>query len=257
CGAIITQTGGHGDVAHSLPIDWAKQRGICRIADGVDECRKAAREQLREGADFLKLCSTGGVMSEKDLPTSSQYTVEEIRAIVEEAHHVGARAASHAQGTQGIKNALLAGIDTIEHGIYLDNETIEMMIRQNTYLIPTLAIIETVANKGPKAGVPETHVKKARSLLEAQLQSFERAWQAGIKIGLGTDYLSDPMTPMGENAIELEWYVKAGRSPMEAIVSATRINSEALGLDDRLGTLEVGKFADSIVVKGDPLSDIT
>ena len=256
CRAIITQTGGHGDVAHSLPIEWAKERGICRMADGADECRKAAREQLREGADFLKLCSTGGVMSEKDLPTSSQYTVEEIRAIVEEAHNAGVKAATHAHGTQGIKNALLAGIDTIEHGIFLDDETIEMMIKQNTYLVPTLAIVDAIARKGPKAGVPEIHVRKAHTLLEGHLKSFEAACKAGVKVGLGTDYLSDPMTPMGENAVELELYVKFGRSPMEAIVSATMINSEVLGLDDKIGTLEVGKFADLIIVKGDPLKDI-
>ena len=226
------------------------------MADGVDECRKAAREQLREGADFLKLCSTGGVMSEKDLPDSSQYTVEEISAIVEEAHHAGVRAATHAHGTQGIKNALLAGIDTVEHGIYLDDETIEMMIKQNTYLIPTLAIVDAIARKGPKANVPEIHVNKAYGLLEGHLKSFEAACKAGVNIGLGTDYLSDPMTPMGENAVELELYVKAGRSPMEAIVSATKINSEALGLSDKLGTLEEGKIADLIIVKGDPLKNI-
>ena len=122
CGAIITQTGGHGDTSHSLPIEWVNQRGVGRIADGADECRKAAREQLRAGADFIKLCSTGGVLSEKDLPTSCQYTIDEISAMVEEAHNVGAKVASHAQGTRGIKNALLAGVDTIEHGFYLDDE---------------------------------------------------------------------------------------------------------------------------------------
>ena len=257
CRAIITQTGGHGDVAHSLPIDWVKQRGICRVADGVDECRKATREQLREGADFIKLCSTGGIMSEKDSPTSSQFTVEEIRAMVDEAHSAGVKTSSHAQGTTGIRNALLAGVDTIEHGIYLDDDCIEMMIKQNNYLIPTLAVVEAIANKGLMAGVPEIHVNKAKNVLGARLQSFERAWRAGVKIGLGTDYLSDPMTPMGENAIELELYVKAGRSPMEAIVCATKVNSEALGLADKLGTLEVNKLADLIIVNGNPLKDIS
>jgi len=256
CGAIITQTGGHGD-SHFVPVDWAMARGIGRIADGVDECRKAAREQLREGADFVKLCSSGGVMSEKDLPTSCEFSLEEIRAIVEEAHHVGRKAASHAQGTQGIKNALIAGVDTIEHGYYLDDETIGMMIKQKTYLIPTLAIIQAIVSKGPKAGVPEVHVNKARKVQEPHLQSFHRAWKAGIKIGLGTDYLSDPMSPMGENAIELDLYVETGWSPMETIVSATKINSEAVGLNDKIGTLEVGKLADLIVVNGDPLQNIS
>ena len=257
CRAIITQTGGHGDVAHSLPIDWAKQRGICRVADGVDDCRKAAREQLREGADFLKLCSTGGVMSERDSPTTSQFTIEEIRAIVEEARSAGVKTSSHAQGSTGIKNALMAGVDTIEHGIYLNDECIEMMIKQNNSLIPTLAVVEAIANKGSMAGIPEIHVNKAKNVLGARLNSFERAWRAGVRIGLGTDYLSDPMTPMGDNAIELELYVKAGRSPMEAIVSATKVNSEVLGLADELGTLEVGKLADLIIVNGNPLQDIS
>ncbi len=196
-------------------------------------------------------------MSEKDLPTSSQFTLEEIRAMVEEAHNVGARAASHAQGTKGIKEALVAGIDSIEHGFYLDDEAIEMMVKQNTYLIPTLAIVEAIITKGPEAGVPAVNVNKACGVQEVQLKSFDKAWHAGVKIGCGTDYLSDPMSPMGENAVELELYVKAGRSPMDAIVSATRINSEVLGIDDRLGTLEAGKLADVIVVEGDPLRDIT
>ncbi len=258
CGLMITQTGGHGDVAHFLPVEWLHHRGIARIADGVDECRKAAREQLREGADFLKLSSTGGVMSEKDLPTSSQYTIEEIRAIVDEARHVGVKTASHAQGTQGIKNALFAGVDTIEHGFYLDDEAIEMMVKQNAFLTPTLAIVEAIVTKGARAGVPEVSLNKARSVQESQHRSFEKACKAGVRIACGTDYLSDPfMGPMGDNAIELELMVKAGRSPMDVIVSATKINAEALGLEHRIGTLEPGKWADLIIVKGDPLKNIS
>jgi imidazolonepropionase-like amidohydrolase len=258
CGAMITQTGGHGDVTHFLPIEWITNRGLGRVADGADECRKAAREQLREGADFIKLSSTGGVMSEKDLPTSSQYSFAEVKAIVEEAHNVGAKAASHAQGTAGIKNALKAGVDTIEHGFYLDDEAIEMMIKQGSFFTPTLSIVEAIITKGAKAGVPEGSLRKAKSVQEAQYRSFEKARKAGVKILSGTDYLSDPlMGPMGENAIELELMVKAGCSPMEAIVSATKTNAEGLGLGDQLGTIEAGKLADVIVVKGDPLIDIS
>jgi imidazolonepropionase-like amidohydrolase len=257
CGAIITQTGGHGEFVHYLPVDWINQRGIGRVADGVDECRKAAREQLRAGADFIKFCSTGGVMSEKDKPVSPQYSVDEIRAMVEEAHNVRAKAASHAQGTEGIKNALQADIDTIEHGFYLDDEAIEMMVKQEVHFVPTLAIVEAIVSKGAEAGVPEVSLNKARRVQEVHLKSFEKACQAGVKICSGTDYLSDPMGPMGENVVELELQVKAGRSPMDVIVSATKINSEALGLSDRLGTLEAGKLADLIVVDGDPLGDIS
>lgn len=257
CGAIICQTGGHGDLAHFLPIDWVKQRGIGRFADGVEECRKAAREQLREGADFLKLCSSGGVLSEKDLPTSCQYTVEEISAVVEEAHNAGVKTASHAHANRGIRNALLAGVDTIEHGFYLDDEIIETMFKQGTLYIPTLTIMDVIATKGPEAGVPAFAVNKAKEHYEAHLKSFERACQTDVKIGCGTDYNGSPITPMGDNAIELELQVKAGRAPMDVIVSATKFNAEALGLGDNLGTIESGKLADLIVVNGDPLSDIT
>jgi len=196
-------------------------------------------------------------MSERSSPTSTQFTVEEIRAIVEEAQSAGVKTASHSQGTEGIKNALLGGVDTIEHGIYLDDEAIEMMIKQNTYLIPTFAIVEAIINGGTEFGVPEFSLNKARKVMEAHINSISKAWQAGVKIGLGTDYMSDPMSPMGKNAIELDIYVKAGRSPMDAIVSATKINSEALGIDGRLGTLEPDKLADVLVVNGDPLKDIS
>jgi imidazolonepropionase-like amidohydrolase len=256
CGHILTQTGGHGDVAHFLPQHWTDQRNLGRVCDGPEECRKAAREQFRAGADFIKLCSSGGVMSEKDLPTSTQFTVDEIRAMAEEAHAVGAKIASHAQATRGIKNALLAGVDTIEHGIFLDDETIEMMLKQGTYLIPTLAIVEALVTKGAEHGIPQVNLDKARFVQEAHLRSFERAVGAGVKIGLGADYLSDPLSPMGHNADELLLNVKAGRRPMDVLVSATRTNAEALGISDKVGTLEPGRLADLLVVQGDPLADI-
>ena len=258
CGAMITQTGGHGDTVHSLPIDWIQPpRGYGRIADGADECRKAAREQLREGADFIKVCTTGGVTSERDLPTSSQFTIQEIRAIVEEAHNVGVMVSSHAQGTQGIKNALLAGVDTIEHGYYLDDETIEMILERNAYLVPTLSIAEVTLKEGHRANIPETIIKKAQSVHEAQLRSFNMASEAGVNLCCGTDFLGHPICPMGENALEMELQVKAGRSPMDAIISCTAVNAQALNLYDKLGTLEPGKLADLIIVDGDPLQDIS
>jgi imidazolonepropionase-like amidohydrolase len=256
-GLAICQTAGHADW-HFVPPQWGERAMIGRVADGVAEVRKAAREQLREGADFLKIMTTGGVMSEKDLPTSSQFSMEEIRAFVEEARNAGVRTTTHAQGTQGIKNALLAGIDSIEHGFYLDDECIEMMLTQGAFLVPTFAVLESIITKGPDVGVMETSVRKARSVQEAQAMAFRRAYDAGVKCGLGTDYLSDPLSPMGGNAVELEMYVrKAGLSPMEAIVCATKNNAELLGLEDQLGTLEAGKLADLIVVDGDPLQDIS
>jgi len=197
-------------------------------------------------------------MSEKDEPTASQFSMEEIRAFVEEASNAGVKTATHAQGTQGIKNALLAGIDSIEHGFYLDDECIELMLAQGTYLVPTFAVAEVIVSKGLEVGVMESSVRKARRVQEAQIRAFKKAYQAGVKCGLGTDYLSDPLSPMGGNAVELEMYVKkAGLSPMEAIVCATRNNAGLLGLGDQLGTLEAGKLADAIVVDGDPLQDVT
>jgi len=258
-GRAITQTGGHGDIIHSLPLDFATDRmGLGRIADGVAEIRKAAREQLRAGADFLKTLTTGGVMSERDVSTSSQYSLEEIRAFVEEAENVGVRTASHAQGTQGIKNALMGGIKVIEHGVYLDDECIDLMVKGNHYLVPTLAIVEAIVVHGPKVGVLPHSIHKAKIAQEAHLESFKRAYKAGVVCGCGTDYLTDPMSPMGRNAIELEMYVKrAGLTPKETIVCATKNNADVLDMADKIGTLEPGKWADVIVVEGDPLQDIT
>jgi imidazolonepropionase-like amidohydrolase len=258
-GRAITQTGGHADAIHSLPIEFVTPRmGIGRIADGVAEVRKAAREQLRDGADFLKIITTGGVMSERDVSTSSQYSLEEIRAFVEEAENVGVRTSSHAQGTRGIKNALIGGVKVIEHGFWLDDECIDLMVKKNHFLVPTLAIVDTIVVNGAKIGVLPHSIHKAKIAQEAHLASFKRAYEAGVLCGLGTDYLTDPMSPMGENAVELEMYVKrVGLTPMQTIVCATKNNAEVLDMSNRIGTLEAGKLADVIVVDGDPLLDIT
>jgi imidazolonepropionase-like amidohydrolase len=257
-GRAISQTGGHSDVLHSLPVEANERLGIGRIADGVAEVRKAAREQLRDGADFLKIMTTGGVMSERDVSTSCQFSLEEIRAVVEEAANVGCRTASHAQGTNGVKNALIGGIKVIEHGMYLDQECLDLMVKNNHYLVPTLAIVDTIVVNGEKVGVLPSSIHKAKIAQEAHIESFKKAYKAGILCGLGTDYLSDPMSPFGQNAIELEIYVnKVGLSSMETIVCATKNNAEVLDLADKIGTLETGKQADLIIIDGDPLADIS
>jgi imidazolonepropionase-like amidohydrolase len=256
-GRAITQTGGHADVLHSLPIESADRMGIGRVADGVSEVRKAAREQIRAGADFLKTMTTGGVMSERDVSASCQFSIEEIKAFVEEAENVGFRTSTHAQGTRGIKNALIAGVQVIEHGFDLDDECLDIMIKNDHYLVPTLSIVQAIIEHGPKAGVLPHSIHKAQIAQEMHLKSFKRAYKAGVVCGLGTDYLTDPMSPMGENAVELEMYVnRAGLTPMETIVCATRNNAEVLDMTDQIGTLEPGKLADLIVVDGDPLQDI-
>jgi len=256
-GRVVTQTAGHGDW-HFTPVKWAERLQLGRLADGVSEVRKAAREQLREGADMLKIMTTGGVMSEKDKPTACQYSMDEIEAFVEEARNAGVRTGSHAQGTRGIKNAVRAGVDNIDHGIYLDDEAIALMVERGTTLVPTLAIVDAIVRNGRKAGVLETSVCKAENVQAAHIASFRKAYAAGVICGCGTDYLSDPMSPMGANADEILIYVNTiGLSPMEAIVCATRNNAIVLGLQDQIGTVEAGKQADLIVVDGDPLADVT
>jgi imidazolonepropionase-like amidohydrolase len=261
CGRGITITGGHLDEAHWLPIEWLTQYDIRgRVADGVAECRKAVREQLRDGADFIKICTSGGVMSERDKPTDTQHTLEEISAICEEAAAVGKKVASHAIGSNGIKNALLGGVKTIEHGAFLNEECINLMLEKEAYYIPTLSVVEALSTKGEKAGLPEHNRNKARKVYEAHSKSFINAWKAGVKIGLGCDYILSPMIyngVMGHHSHELELYVENGLTPMEAIVCATKNNAEALDLAKSVGTLEPGKLADFLIVNGDPLVDIT
>jgi imidazolonepropionase-like amidohydrolase len=196
-------------------------------------------------------------MSQRTSPDCTQFTVEEIRAIVEEAHTSGVKVASHAQGLQGIMNALRAGADCIEHGTVLDDKAIDLMLQQGTYLMPTLAIMDAICKKGPLAGLPQLHVDKAKRIRQIHRKSIEKAWRSGVKLGLGTDYLSDPMTPMGDNAIEMELYTQIGISPMEVIVAATKINSEIIGQSEKIGTLVKGKMADFIIVDGNPLKDIS
>ena len=257
-GRTITQTGGHGDVLHSLPVESVERMGLGRVADGVSEVRKAAREQIRAGADFLKIMTTGGVMSERDVSASCQFSIEEIKAFVEEAENVGFRTSTHAQGTRGIKNALVAGVKVIEHGFYLDDECLDIMIKNSHYLVPTLSIVQAIIEHGPKVGVLPRSIHKAEIAQGMHLESFKRAFKAGVICGLGTDYLTDPMSPMGKNAVELEMYVnRAGLTPMETIVCATKNNAEVLDMSDKIGTLEPGKLADLIVVDGDPLQDIS
>ncbi len=259
-GKVITQTGGHGDPTHNLPQSWVEERSICRVADGADDCRRAVREQIREGADMIKIMTTGGVLSDRDNPKFTQFCLEEIQAITEEAHARGYLVASHAQGTKGIKNALRGGVDTIEHGNGLDNEAITLMLDTGAFLIPTLAVFQALLDGGPHCGVKPRHLSKVEAIKEIHQKAFFTAWKAGVKIGLGTDYLLTPQvtgTVMGSHAKELALYVEAGLSPMDALVCATQNNAAALGLEKITGTLEPGKSADLLIVDGDPLGNIT
>ncbi len=255
---VMTMTGGHGDLymPAGLQLRWfpVYPGSPNTIADGVDEVRKATRRLLRDGADVIKMCTTGGVLSPSDQPEATQFTVEEIRVMVEEAHAHGKRTMSHAQGTQGVKNAVLAGVESIEHGIYLDDEVIEMMLERDTFLVPTLLAPVGILEQAEKTGtMPNWALDKTKRVLEVHKASAARAHQAGVRIAMGTD---SGVTPHGENLRELGLMVDIGMSPMEAIVASTKVAAECLALEDRIGTIEKGKLADVVLVQGDPLADI-
>ncbi len=242
-GRYITMTGGHG---HKTGIE----------ADGTDLVRKAAREMLKQGADVIKVMATGGVMTEGVQPGSAQFTREEMAAATEEAHKVGKKAAAHAQGTEGIKNAIMAGIDSIEHGIFLDEEAVTMMRKNNTYLVPTLSAPYWVIEGGPESGIAQFVIDKVQITIKNHFPSFRLAHEKGVKIAMGTD-AGTPLSRHGGNAKELELMVENGMSPQEAIFATTITSAELLGLSDCLGSIEVGKIADMVVFRNNPLDNIS
>jgi imidazolonepropionase-like amidohydrolase len=242
-GRMITMTGGHGFL-------------IGRECDGPDEVRKAAREQIKAGADVIKIMATGGVMTPGNEPGAPQLTLEEMQAAVEEAHKAGRKAAAHAQGSRGIRDALLAGIDSIEHGISLDDDMLELMLKHGVYLVPTLAAPHFIIEGGAAGGAPAFAVEKTKRILEHHCRSFERARTAGVKIAMGTD-AGTPFNRHDRTSVELELMVAFGMSPYEAIRAATASAADLLGIADRYGSLAEGKVADIIAVSGDPLKDIS
>lgn len=254
-GPVLGQTGGHVD-AHFVPLSWVREKNWYGfIVDGVDGCRQGAREILRQGADLLKICTTGGVMSQKDHPHHEQFTVDEIAAIVEEARRVGKFVASHAQSDAGIRNAVRCGVHTIEHAIYCDDETVRMILEHGTIVVPTLAVVERFYRRGEEFGLPEWSIRKIKEVRDAHWDSVARLYKAGVTLALGTDFLGGPLLTHGENAEEFLLLHQAGLSPMDAIVAGTRNAALALGRDD-LGVVEPGRLADLVAVEGDPLEDL-
>jgi imidazolonepropionase-like amidohydrolase len=241
-GRLICMTGGHG---------WQ----IGREADGPDEVMKAAREQIRSGADLVKFMATGGVMTPGVEPGSEQLTEEELRAGIQEAHKAGRKTATHAMGTQGILNALRAGIDSIEHGVFLDEETISWLLKRDVPLVPTLSALYHIESKGVAAGIPAFAVDKTLKLKSFHLESVRMAHEAGVRVAMGTD-AGTPFNGHGQNLGELQRLVEVGYSPMEALESGTRVASQVLGQEKDLGTIEEGKLADLIVVEGNPLEEV-
>ncbi len=239
---VITMTGGHG---------WP----IGMEADGAHETRKAARRQLKAGADVIKIMATGGVMTKGVEPGSPQLSKEEMEAAIIEAHKAGKKTASHAQGTEGIKNAILAGINSIEHGIFLNNEIIQLMVERGVYLVPTLVAPYFIVENGVEAGIPKDAVDKSQAVMGSHMESFRKAHEAGVKIAMGTD-AGTPFNLHDKAPYELKLMVDCGMTPMEALVSSTKISAELLGIDEEYGTLEEGKFADFLVLDENPLDNL-
>jgi len=255
---ILSITGGHGDgwMPSGTVFDLvpAYPGMPYPIADGVDGVRLKVREVLRAGAEIVKICSTGGVLSPTDHPEFTQFSPEELDVIVREAaYRRGVKVMAHAQGLEGIKNAVLAGVHSIEHGIYLDDEVIELMLKRGTFLVPTLLAPLAVLEAGEAGGMPDYGVRKARETIEAHSESISKAHKAGVKIAMGTDA---GVMPHGTNLRELGLMVNIGMTPMQAIVATTKTAAECLGWQDRVGTLEPGKLADVVIAKTNPLQDI-
>jgi imidazolonepropionase-like amidohydrolase len=230
--------------------------GLYREADGVDENRRAAREQLKEGADYLKVMATGAIMNPGGVPGAPHLNVEEIQAVVEEAEKIGTYTAAHAHGAEGIKNAIRAGVRSIEHGTLADDEALTMMADRGIYLTSTLSSNFWMLQASRGNGVPQFMLEKAKEVAKIRKDTLHRAIDRGVPVIMGTD-AGTPDNFHGKNAMELVRYVKEGlMTELEAIRASTQTAAEALGLGDCLGTLERGKCADLLVLGADPLQDI-
>jgi len=254
-GRIISQTGGHGD--HRGKADFCScmnaSLGVARIADGVDAVRYAVREEIRHGADQIKIMAGGGVSSPADELHHLQYSTDEIVAIVDEATRAGRYVMAHVYNTDGIRRAVECGIRTIEHGNFLDDQTAEVMAKHEAFLVPTLVTYRADAKYGPSFGWSKDSERKNQEVLEAGVKSLEIAMRAGVKIGYGTDLCWSPKTYQPEGLLVHNEVM----SPTEAIKNATIINAEIVRMENQLGVITPGALADLLVIDGDPTQDLS
>ncbi len=241
-GRAIAMTGGHG---------WF----LGREADGAEAVRHAVRSELKAGATCIKLMASGGVYGHAEEPGSPQLTVEEMRAGVEEAHKAGRKVAAHAYSVAAIGNALEAGVDSIEHGSFIDRDTAGRMRESGTYLVPTMSVYRAMSERGPELGAPEYIRRKTAEVLEASREAFRVALEAGVPVAAGTD-CGAPGHPHGTLPEELMLMVESGASPIQALRFGTSAAADLLGLGDEVGSLEPGKRVDLLAVDGDPTSEI-
>lgn len=250
-GPALSITGGHCD-NNLLPFEYhATDDGV---ADGVAQVQHKVRENIKYGADLIKVCATGGVLSKGDDPQASQYTLEEMKAIVADAHRLGRKVAAHAHGAQGILWASEAGVDSIEHGSYIDDAGIAEMKKNGTYLVPTLYLGDWFMENAEKNHMPDFLLVKAKAIMPARRKNVAHAFAGGVKVAFGTDAA---VYPHGLNAHEFAVMVKLGLTPLQSIQAATINAADLLGWSDKIGTIEPGKWADIIAVDGDPLRDVT
>ncbi|MBI2681862.1 MAG: amidohydrolase family protein [Acidobacteriales bacterium] len=256
-GPYISMTGGHGDLNNYAPqvqVWMFPEERDFSIADGVDQIRHTVRAQLKYGVDVIKIGATGGVLSKGDSPGAPQYTEAELKAAADEAHMAGRRIAAHAHGAEGIKNAIRAGIDSIEHASLVDDEGIRLAKEHGTYFDMDIYNDDYILGKAIEHGLPQENVDKEKMVGRLQRENFEKAVKAGVKMAFGTDA---GVYPHGDNAKQFFYMVKFGMTPAQAIKTATASSADLIDRGKSVGTLEAGKFADIIAVTGDPLKDVT
>jgi imidazolonepropionase-like amidohydrolase len=252
-GTYITTTSGAGDITGLAPDVVLPSDMRAGIANSASEVRRRVRELLNGGADFIKIMATGAVLTRGTRPGVPEFSEEELRAAVEEAAKYGARVAAHAHGADGIKNAVRAGVQSIEHGSLMDDEAIRLMKERGVYLVADIYNGDDLASEGRRQGWPEEYLRKNDETTEAQRQGFRKAVAAGVRIAFGTD---SGVYPHGDNARQLPYMVRYGMTPMQALQAATLVAARNIGWEDRVGSLAPGKYADVVAVEGDALADL-